>query len=427
MRARLTRLLLVGAASLLALACTDSAPSETAPAQDASAPLDTGPDAGSETDAVAEPAEDTSPGDAGGDRADATTPPPLDAANWMSDLLAAYPDRALSLSDIASPRSHDTGTYLLTTCELGAGACNTQTQHLSMREQLDAGARFFDVRPRKNDDGDYMTYHRTGCNDLGCDGDSMLNVLTQTREFLDAHAELVVLELQHFCNTSRDDPDLIALVAETLGDRMLRLPENDQGPPLISRPLAQLLGDDGGGRVLVRWSGLANTAPLRAEGRFAPAALPIAGSYANAQSLDVMIEDQVAKYAAFDPQAEQALFKLTWTMTMDAEMAITCALDPSAPTLRTMATETHEALPGFLEERLASGDISAARHPHIISVDYLDEAILEQVMKVNSAILGPERDLVLGERQRTVISARLVGDLHHQPLGGPWVGQNRHA
>ena len=90
----------------------------------------------------------------------------------MSDVVARYSDREVMLGDICWPRSHDTGTYMETMCRSTfSNACNTQTQHLTMAGQLAAGARAFDVRPERFEDG-YVTHHTTQCGGLGCLGEA---------------------------------------------------------------------------------------------------------------------------------------------------------------------------------------------------------------------------------------------------------------
>jgi hypothetical protein len=310
-------------------------------------------------------------------------PTVISPTDWMSDVLAAFPDTSIRLVDLALPRSHDTGTYILNACDVGATECNTQTQHLTMQGQLEAGVRFFDIRPVLNDD-EYFTYHRIGCGDLGCDGDSMANVLSQTREFLDAHAELVVFEVGHLCRTSATDETLVALIADAFGERLYRETEPTQGTsppgPFIQRPLRDILpAASATGKVVVLWSGLSDTVALRAEGRFAESFIPIKGSYSNAQEVDPLIVDQKEKYAAFTHD-EAALFKLSWTLTMNAELTVGCLFSDAAPTLATMAGQAHAALPGVLNGLVESGGIAPGAIPNLISLDFVAPEMFEHVL-----------------------------------------------
>ena len=122
--------------------------------------------------------------------------PNAETANWMNNLLKENPTKVIAISDIAIPSSHDAAIYLLQDCTL-ANECNTQTQYLNMKEQLEAGLRMFDIRPILFK-GKYYTQHATDCDGFGCKGDIMDNVLSQTRNFLDTHAELVFLQMSHF-------------------------------------------------------------------------------------------------------------------------------------------------------------------------------------------------------------------------------------
>lgn len=67
-------------------------------------------------------------------------------ANWMSNLLKEHPDKTIAFKDIAIPGSHDAAMYVLEDC-VGGNACNTQTQYLHMKAQLEQGLRLFDIRP----------------------------------------------------------------------------------------------------------------------------------------------------------------------------------------------------------------------------------------------------------------------------------------
>ncbi len=148
-------------------------------------------------------------------------------ADWMTILLTENPDRAISLKNICIPRAHDAGMYVLTTCTFGANACNTQTQDLNMTNMLEKGVRNFDIRPVFAG-GIYFTQHKTGCEDaLGCRGDRMINILQQTRDFVEQHSELVILDFGHFCNVAPLDAGLQELVNSTLGDRLYKERESD--------------------------------------------------------------------------------------------------------------------------------------------------------------------------------------------------------
>ena len=138
--------------------------------------------------------------------------------NWMSDLLKTYPSQSITLANICLPASHDACMYLTQHCTAFANSGNTQTQYLPMKQQLEAGLRMFDVRPWYFEN-DFYAHHSTHCDGLGCKGDQLKNVLSQTREFLESHAELVIINLSHFCHTSAGDTVLLNFLVSNLGDQ----------------------------------------------------------------------------------------------------------------------------------------------------------------------------------------------------------------
>ena len=113
----------------------------------------------------------------------------VDLRNWMADM----PD-AVRLSEISIPGTHDSMTYR---CGTGLFTCSqhdaTDTQDLTIKQQLEAGIRFLDIRLRKNDalgsDNWFFVGHH-GIVNLQVTFDTVLKDVTN---FLDAHPEETVL------------------------------------------------------------------------------------------------------------------------------------------------------------------------------------------------------------------------------------------
>lgn len=307
---------------------------------------------------------------------------PLDHSQWMTEVVAQYPERALTLGDICWPRSHDTGTYMETMCRTRfSSACNTQTQHLTMADQLAAGARAFDVRPELFEGG-YVTHHTTTCGGLGCLGTPLTELLGDVRAFLDANPELVFLELGGFCGTSNEDPALIELIATTLGERLYREPEGEQRL-LVDQPLASLMSPDGvTGRAIVFYDGLASTPELRREGRFSRDQLPVAGYWSNVTEVALLRADQVARFEAFDPSGD-TLFELSWTLTQNQDLAVSCIGPPEeATSIRDLADLANPALTPTLDALIESGEIRAGRIPNVISLDFVDTWVTDECLRL---------------------------------------------
>ncbi len=118
-----------------------------------------------------------------------------DNNGWMS----CIKDDTL-ITDIVMPGSHD------------AGSCSInwlgRTQGYSIAEQLSMGARYFDLRVNKTDDGYYL-YHEM------FDGEEFTSALSAIRDFIKANtSELLILDFQHFKGGS--ERDVVRMLEQTL-------------------------------------------------------------------------------------------------------------------------------------------------------------------------------------------------------------------
>ena len=95
-------------------------------------------------------------------------------ADWMSRL-----DNRMKIRDVTLPGTHDSGSRY--------GGDIVQTQSLTVRQQLDAGVRYLDIRLRHIDDA-FTIHHGPVYQKMNFDG-----VLTQVGSFLKDHPSEVVL------------------------------------------------------------------------------------------------------------------------------------------------------------------------------------------------------------------------------------------
>lgn len=128
---------------------------------------------------------------------------PLDS--WMSEL-----SDEILVKDIIMPGSHDAGTYGMVW--LG------ETQHLTIEEQLEIGARYFDLRVNKLED-DYVIFHSI------INGTKFLPILESIKTFIENHpTEVLLLDFQHFEGDSQDD--VYKFITEYLYDNDLLVVNN---------------------------------------------------------------------------------------------------------------------------------------------------------------------------------------------------------
>ncbi len=109
-----------------------------------------------------------------------------DTTLWMN-----YIRDDVLLNDVVIPGSHDAGTY--NTNWLG------RTQGYSVKEQLDMGTRYFDLRVNKTSDGYYM-FHSI------LNGERFEDVLFALKSFIKNNPEeTLILDFQHFKGEAEAD------------------------------------------------------------------------------------------------------------------------------------------------------------------------------------------------------------------------------
>ena len=303
-------------------------------------------------------------------------------ANWMSNLLKANPSKKIALIDIAIPSSHDADMYVLQDCAL-ANDCNTQTQYLNIKSQLEAGLRMFDIRPILYK-GKYYTEHATDCNGLGCKGDLMENILTQTKDFLDTHAELVFLQLSHFCSIAPDDSAFLAFLNDKLGNRIYK-ETAASAVPFIKRPLTDFIPTSvkTGKVILVFDAGIANTPENRALGLFSGNILPVAGGWTDDDNFPEMKKNQLDNFSGYVNDSTR-LFQFSWQITQSTGQAVACTLSPSTSTsIKTAAQNANQQLPIIVDSLITNNAIKKGKIPNIIYVDFADEFITNLCIKLN--------------------------------------------
>lgn len=114
---------------------------------------------------------------------------------WMTNVfnqVPGFPNRALS--EITIPGTHDAGCYV----ERWYNA-QSKTQLLTIGEQLNAGIRYFDIRPWFTNN-QFWTYHGPAYTGGRLDGAN--GILSDVANFMNARApadrELVILNISHF-------------------------------------------------------------------------------------------------------------------------------------------------------------------------------------------------------------------------------------
>lgn len=299
---------------------------------------------------------------------------------WMQDLIRLYPSKTITLQDILLPGVHDAGMYELNSCTFGANSCNTQTQKLRFSDQLVQGMRIFDVRPSFAY-GKFYTEHSTGCGGLGCKGGYLADIYTDISRFLDNHAELVILELSHFCGTSAGDTALLNLADRLLGDKIYKESGNSS-VPIFKKPLKEIIGNSGKGKVLMIYEGVSDNLPNKAQGLYASDELPGEGAWTNSHDLKDMLDGQLREYRDFSNDGEH-LFSFSWQVTLDELQSVNCAINPNAASIRTETDSAHAVLPAVFDSLIRVQQIRKGRIPNILYMDFSDINMARQCIRIS--------------------------------------------
>ena len=303
---------------------------------------------------------------------------------WMSRLLQEFPDEDIKLSDICLPGSHDAGMYILRSCKLG-NACNTQTQELNMKRQLEAGYRIFDLRPVFAGQK-VFAYHYNECGGVGCRGDLMENIFNYTNEFLDKNKEVVILLFDHFCQIGPDDDTFLNLLNSTLGDKIYK--ETDYEEYYYDWTLRKILGDNPKtGKVILMYQGnYPNTVERRQNGHFSDNILVSEGGWSNKNIYAELKKDQLRQYNQYQP-AHPKTFLFSYQQTLNDTQSIACAIN-AKPSIKDLAMETNPDFQIVVDSMITTGAINTQKHPNIFWVDFGEKWMIDVAMKISKIGMG---------------------------------------
>jgi len=285
----------------------------------------------------------------------------INGSSWMHDVWAAARLGNKSILDITLPGTHDSATFSLhDNFAPGADATLEElvefadklginvfplvrrwatAQNITLRQQLDAGARYIDLRacwsePTEADPTAPVGWHSFHM----ILADPIEQLLGQIAGFLEAApgGEVVIVEVTHlYGSNATTRAKLQAMLQSQLGPYLVK------GMPFNSSLDALTLGATVN-RVLVLledWDGDGETSGLW------PDSL-IRGEYAD--------KDNVPDMAKWDQGLIETLggtghiFRLWWTLTEDVDDIIAGVLDPSKPNeLFTLALEADAQLQGW--------------------------------------------------------------------------------
>jgi 1-phosphatidylinositol phosphodiesterase len=308
----------------------------------------------------------------------------FETAHWMKNL-----HEDISINQLIMPGSHDAGMSELDHCDVGSllNKGMVKTQDISIGKQLEAGSRYFDIRV-DYDHNKLVTYHRSG--DLGCNGQSLENVLDQSVDFIKSYrSETFILKFSHIRSNRGKSSDIKQRIDALLSQAKYKdyiLVQSDTNINLAKCPLKSLRGkiilvfdypeyiNPNQGRFRYN-DGFevdkSETKVIRLKG-YAPN-LTVCDSYSNTTDLENMMADQLDKLNTYGGLDKDYLFLLSWTLTAGIGTFF-------GGSIKELAAKANSALPDVLYQQIV---VSAKSAPNIVYLDFVDETISKSVIQYN--------------------------------------------
>lgn len=251
-------------------------------------------------------------------------------ASWVQDMLPVFSGR--SLREFILPGSHDSGMSQIAGHTAMAGDMDTLTQTLSIGGQLQAGARYFDIRPVIAN-GQYATGHYSYTGSTigwqGGNGQNIASIIHDINAFTAGNPELIILNLSHDLDTDAANSQyttfsqqqwnsLFDLFVNNLNDMFVAswLPT---GTDLTHLPLGWLLGNQKASVIIVCDLDAGITlGDYSTKGFYTYSQYNLTNLYADTSSLGSMESNQFDKLSQYRTGPDSQPFLLSWTLTQDA-------------------------------------------------------------------------------------------------------------
>ncbi|SMG61642.1 hypothetical protein [Cedecea sp. NFIX57] len=317
-------------------------------------------------------------------------------SSWMSNNLPALGNK--TLRQICMPGTHDTGMGTFVPGTAFAAPCNTVTQTAMMLGQLQAGARYFDIRPVIHN-GKFYTGHYTELNFLGvktwqgANGQSLTSLIDDVNTYTQDNPELVILNLSHDLDTDAGNSNYSPFNQAQWNTLLTQIQEKmNHLKVLLTSDLSQLtlnsfIGDKEAAVIIIVDPSGSNIdiSAFASQGFYSPDQLAIYNVYANTNDLNEMISDQLGKMQVQRQTSDDPLFLLSWTLTQSTVQAVTCGLG-QCDSILDMAEKANTVL----AEKLLPA-CSQNCFPNIIYVDGINAelSLPDIAMNINTMSMKP--------------------------------------
>lgn len=293
--------------------------------------------------------------------------PQIDTANWMKSIPS---DR--TINSLVIPATHDTGMYMTKHCTLFVFPEWTQTQALSIFDQLMVGTRYFDIRV-DYDHNELVTYHRTDSS--GCNGDSLKNILDAATQFLSLHpSEVIIIKFSHtrddWGHNQSDITKKVINLLETTYHAYLYVSDFDK-INLSSLQLAQTRGkiiavfDKEYQSFINPHLGIFNYQDYNHSGN-----LTVYDQFSDTSDYKDMMDDQITKLKKYAGLNQSYLFLLSWTLTGEI----------FALNLKELADQANSHLSDELYDLLIKQKLPK---PNFVYIDFIDKKLALDILQYN--------------------------------------------
>lgn len=287
---------------------------------------------------------------------------------WMEELLNHRPD--IRLRDVVIPASHDAGMYVTTDCDAARPEWSI-TQTLSIKAQLKAGSRYFDLRVADNG----KVYHTTA--GAGCYGHYYTDILEEVNEFTDFNGrnEVIILKLSH-CKKGirhsvvKDTKRLLNTKLYTTDDRTII--QNKQLKGMQGKIVCVFDRDEFKDYIdaeqgIISYRSLSEK---QVKDDTLYAGLSVYDEYSETTDFEYMKSDQLKKLSKYGGLGENHLFLLSWTITgsLKGELDI-----------QSLATRCKPNLPDTLKN-MRQGEINK---PNLVYTDFVDKYLSKIIIDLN--------------------------------------------
>jgi len=327
-----------------------------------------------------------------------------DTANWMARIID---DTALN--KIVIPASHDTGMSIAQNCSLPSNSHGAITQEGNINYQLDAGARYFDIR-LYTDDGRFKTNHRSEHLDkeMGCFGEDVSGfpegegqILKRVKVFLEEHnSEVVFLDLSGIEDNIEDISMFLSQAVDVFGEDMIfHTDDNNIVLKLANTKLKDIRGKvvflldydsiifdpdntDSNAKYLQQKVSMPETADnTEIENDMLNKNFGHIGGYTKTRYIDDMFEDQFDKIDKYSQLGGIYFYSTSWTLTPpDHEY-----LDGEADVKK--VTNIANAYLPILMAELKRNAIGSKGLPNLVNMNFTNGYINQAVIDVNKDIM----------------------------------------